>query len=321
VANTDLFAAAPGSVFGARRAIARARAIDELAEVARGLPRILLDLHHSEVRSQELGRVRSALYDALIARALELSASGLSMPADGLVWVAVGSHSRRELTPGSTIDGAVVFSERPPTGWIEAARQALRACGLPGEIVARTTTEWAMAEAADELALGVMFDRRLLFGTPREPPPRPPEPRRAELIEALKATALAATPPTGFDADAVLEVGGIRRESIDIRLAAVAPITLIGRWAGAAAGLTGGSTPERLEAGGTAGVISPSDAETLRDAFELAFELRLAHHMQQLAGGEQPDDLVEPAAMSPLARGHLRDVFRAVASVQRGLSE
>jgi hypothetical protein len=41
--------------------------------------------------------------------------------------------------------------------------------------------------------------------------------------------------------------------------------------------------------------------------------------MELLANGKDPDDLVETAQMSPLARDHLRDVFRAVASVQRGL--
>jgi CBS domain-containing protein len=321
VANTDLFAAAPGSVFGARRAIARAAELGELAEVARTLPRLLVELHASEVRSRELGRVRSALLDALIERALELGSRGMDLPPDGLVWVAVGSHARRELTPGSTVTGAVVCSERPPAGWIDAAALALRACGVPGQIEARAPREWALADPTDDLALGVMFDRRPLFGTPREALPSPAEPRRVQLLAGLKAKALAATPPTGFDADAVLDAGGGRHERIDIRVVAVAPITLIGRWAGAAAGMTGGSTPERLEAAAADGVISASDAETLRDAFELAFELRLAHHVAQLAGGEQPDDLVEPATMSPLTRDHLRDVFRAVASVQRRLSE
>jgi signal-transduction protein with cAMP-binding, CBS, and nucleotidyltransferase domain len=59
----------------------------------------------------------------------------------------------------------------------------------------------------------------------------------------------------------------------------------------------------------------------LIDAFELALELRVTHHMQQLADGSPADDSLEPAAISPLTRDHLRDVFRAVASVQRRLRE
>ena len=96
---------------------------------------------------------------------------------------------------------------------------------------------------------------------------------------------------------------------------------MIARWAGAAAGLSGGSTPERLRAASQDGVITEADAGTLCDAFEVAFELRLRHHMERLAAGRPADDLVEPAQMSPLARDHLRDVFRAVASVQRRLRQ
>jgi hypothetical protein len=41
--------------------------------------------------------------------------------------------------------------------------------------------------------------------------------------------------------------------------------------------------------------------------------------MEQLAAGEDADDLLDPAAMSALTRSHLRDVFRAVTAVQRAL--
>jgi signal-transduction protein with cAMP-binding, CBS, and nucleotidyltransferase domain len=41
--------------------------------------------------------------------------------------------------------------------------------------------------------------------------------------------------------------------------------------------------------------------------------------MEQLAAGSSPSDQVDPAALSPLARDHLRDVFRAVSAVQRKL--
>jgi CBS domain-containing protein len=138
-------------------------------------------------------------------------------------------------------------------------------------------------------------------------------------LGALARRALAYTPPTGFDADAVLEADGTRNECLDIRRAAVIPIVEMARWAGAAAGLTDGSTPDRLSAGVDAGVLSRGDALTLTEAFELALELRVSHHMEQVGSGAEPDDRIEPADISPLMRDHLRDVFRAVSTVQRGL--
>jgi signal-transduction protein with cAMP-binding, CBS, and nucleotidyltransferase domain len=55
------------------------------------------------------------------------------------------------------------------------------------------------------------------------------------------------------------------------------------------------------------------------DAFELALELRIDNHMRQLARGAAPDDRIQTAAISPLTRDYLRDVFRAVTAVQSSL--
>jgi CBS domain-containing protein len=319
VEDADLFAVQPRSWFGARRSIARAQNIDALAEVAGRLPQILVDLHAANIRALEVARVLSALVDSLTVRALELAASDFRLAADGLVWVAVGSQARRELTPASIVRGAVVWSEPAPEGWTEATGEALRRCGFAGEVVARQPEQWLDVDLTDELGLIVLVERRALWGTPRDPLPIAGDEMLAPVLDALAARALALEPPTGFDADAVLGFGGERSSKLDIRRAAVIPIVELARWGGAAAGLVDGSTPERLRAAAQHGVLSERDATTLSDAFELALELRIAHHMDQLSAGLSPDDEIESAAISPLTRDHLRDVFRAVAGVQRGL--
>ena len=45
--------------------------------------------------------------------------------------------------------------------------------------------------------------------------------------------------------------------------------------------------------------------------------LRLEHQVVQLQAGEEPDDHLDPAALSPLTRTYLKEAFRAVASVQK----
>jgi CBS domain-containing protein len=321
VEDADLFAVQPRSWFGARRSIARARDLDQLAAVARGMPQILVDLHASNLRALEVARVLSALVDALTVRALELAAPDIPVPADGLVWLAVGSQARRELTPASVARGAVISSEPPPAGWAEAVASALRRCGLAADFLVRTPSQWAHVDGGDETALAVLVDRRPLWGTPREPLPTvaPAAADGRRLLEALADRALAYTPPTGFDSGAVLEADGSRSAQLDIRRAAVIPVVELARWAGAAVGVAEGSTPERLRAGAAGGALSDADARSLIDAFELATELRISHHMEQLASGSSPDDRIELEQISPLARDHLRDVFRAVAAVQRRL--
>jgi CBS domain-containing protein len=319
VEDADLFAVQPRSWFGTRRAIARAQDLDALLAVAGRLPEIVVDLHAAQMRALEVARVLSALADALTIRVLEVISSGFQLPGDGLVWVAVGSQARRELTPASIARGALVCSEAPPPGWRDAAADALKRCGLTDEIVARTPAQWTEVDPEDELGLTVLVERRSLWGTPREPLPVAGNGIRDQVVAALARRALAFDPPTGFDAGGVLDAAGRRSELLDIRRAAVIPIIELARWAGAAAGLAEGSTPERLSAAASDGVLSDADARTLSDAFELALELRIGHHMEQLAAGQRPDDQLAPATISPLMRDHLRDVFRAVAAVQRGL--
>lgn len=317
VEDADLLAGPTRSWFGARRSIARARTADDLAAAARRLPGVVSELHASRLRALEVVRVLSALMDAVTARALELAGPA---PADGLVWVALGSHARRELTPASIPRGALVASAPVPAGWVQSAGAVLSACGFPGEVAAHTAAEWSSGQRADELGLSVLVERRPLWGTPIEPLPVVEGGARGAIVAALARRALAATPPTGFDGDAVLAADGTRSARLDIRQAAIAPIVELARWGSAAAGVVEGSTPERLRIAAERGALREEDARTLAEAFELALELRIGHHMDRFAEGQAPDDELDCAGITPLLRDHLRDVFRAVTSVQRRLS-
>jgi CBS domain-containing protein len=316
IEDADLFPAQSQSWFGARRAISRASSPEDLAAVAKRLPEVVAELHAARLRAPEVVRVVTALVDALTTRALELVAPA---PGEGVVWVAVGAQARRELTPASIARGAVVCHDPPPAEWTRSVGEILRACGFPGDVVARSTEEWTRAVGDDELELSVLVERRALWGTPIDPLPAPEGPARDAVLAALARRALAAVPPTGFDADFVLEAGGGRSDRLDIRRDAVAPIVELARWGSAAAGVVEGSTPERLLAAASSGVLSDGEARTLADAFDLALELRIGHHMSRIGAGQPPDDEIELAEISPLMRDTLRDVFRAVTSVQRRL--
>jgi CBS domain-containing protein len=317
--DADLFAAQPRSWFGARRTIARARNLDELGAAAERLPGLMLDLHRSSVPALELAPVLTALVDALSCRAIELALPGAELPEQGIVWVAVGSQARRELTLVSSRRGALVCSQRPPPAWLEALGPALSRCGVRGPVIAHDSEGWTRAAAEDELALSVLADRRALWGTPAEPLPVADGIARARLLAALATHAFAHSPPTGFEADTVLRLDGQRSDRLDIRLSAIVPIAALGRWAAEVAGSEEVTTPERLRAAAAEGVLRDSQASTLAEAFELALELRIVHQLEQLAAAEPPDDLLDPAAMSPLTRSYLRDVFRAVGTVTREL--
>lgn len=315
VEDADLFAAQPRSWFGARREIERARNLDALSAAAERLPGLMLDLHHSEVPALALAPVLSALVDALTRRALELCGED---PPEGAVWVAIGAQARRELTPGSTRRGALIHPAEvvPSAAWLSAAQAALERCRVTGPLPTDDAAGWLARARRDELALAVLADRRVLWGTPAEPLPVAEGPDREALMTALAERAFYPALPTGFDADAVLTTEG-RHSRLDLRRAAIAPIAAIATWAGAAAQAGVGSTPERLRAAAQGGVLRAEQAETLTEAFELALELQIVHQLEQVDAGNEPDDLVDAATLSPRMRSRLREVFRAVSMVAR----
>ena len=317
--DADLFASQPRSWFGTRREIGRAGTFERLGEVATRLPVLMLELHRAGVPVLELTRVLSALADALTGRALELAAEQAPV-GPGTVWVTVGSEARRELTFTSTRRGGLVSDRSPAPAWTAVAAQALTVAGVAVTPVVRDADGWRRAAVSgDPLALAVISDRRVLWGSPVRVLPSADGPDREALLAQLRAQAATASPPTGFDADAVLRADGRRHDRLDVRTAAIGPISALGRWAAAQAGSDELATPERLRAAGEAGVMDPETAATLADAFTVALELQFGHQLQQLAAGIAPDDRLDPAAMSALTRDHLRAAFRAVSMATRGL--
>ena len=137
------------------------------------------------------------------------------------------------------------------------------------------------------------------------------------LLRLLARFALSHRPPTGFLRGLVVEHSGEHRGRLDLKHGGALPIVDLARWAGMAAGVTTASTIERLRAAATVGTLPADDAHTLEDAFELIAALRLEHQVKQLRAGTAPDDYVDPAELSPLTRSHLKEAFRAVASIQR----
>jgi hypothetical protein len=99
------------------------------------------------------------------------------------VWV--GSQARREFTPASIARGAFVCHELPPVAWTRSVADVLRACGFPGEVVARSAEEWSRTGGEDETELAVLIERRALWGTPIDPPPAPEPPVREQIVAPI----------------------------------------------------------------------------------------------------------------------------------------
>ncbi|TQM37595.1 putative nucleotidyltransferase substrate binding domain-containing protein [Pseudonocardia cypriaca] len=344
--DVDVVAATTRSSFGLRAAIARAGSVPELVAAAAELTPTVIALHDARVAATDIAGITSVVVDALTRRLIELVAPG--PPPRPLTWLALGSLARREAVPSSDVDSALVWAGDGQGRADNAAEYAhalaeqvlsgLAACGFRADangavatnkLFARSYDGWVaaarswLADPTQERApilVSLAVDARPVWGVRAAPAVADvfrDARRHPDLLRLLGRYALAHRPPTGFLRDFVVEHTGRRRGKLDLKRGGLVPIVDLARWAGMAAGVTSASTPARLRAAAAAGTLDPGPAATLEEAFHLVLQLRLAHQVEQLRAGEEPDDLVRPADLSPVTRVSLREAFRTVATVQR----
>lgn len=349
VEEIDLVAAQTRSFFFLRRRIARAQSVDELVAAARELRPTVIALHDARVAPVNLSAIYSVVVDALTRRMLELTLAEPGVIGVDFAWLALGSQARREAVPSSDIDSAIVWFEAPGDDGVRQRLHALGrtvaerlgACGLRADEHGATASDprfvrsldsWRHAvrswigDPTQEKAIvlaSTLVDSRPVWGVHTGTPVADIfrlAPSNPALLRLLARFALSHRPPTGFFRGLVVESSGEHRGRLDLKHGGVLPIVSLARWAGIAAGVTSASTSERLRAAAAAGTLSDAHARTLEDALALITDLRVEHQAEQLQAGEPPDDYVEPATLSRLTRTYLREAFRAVAAIQKGIA-
>ena len=357
VDDTDLVAAEGRKPLLLRRAIALADSPAGLAAAAAGLGPAIVALHDAGVAAGQVAAAGSVVLDALTRRLIELAVRDAGDPPAAFTWFALGSLARQEAVPSSDVDSALAWEDNCAdrdggTGGAEVAGYlgrlartvdgGLRACGLRPDshgataaspLFARSLSSWHDAarslseDPTQDKALiltSVITDSRPLWSSgpsvPRSLWPERVSPGHPGLLRLLARYALSFRPPTGFLRDFVVEHSGERKGQLDIKHGGLVPIVDLARWAGMAAGAATASTTGRLRAAEAAGVMDSAEASTLAEAYGFIFSLRLGHQVEQLRRGEEPDNFIAPRTLNPLARSYLREAFRAVASVQAGLS-
>lgn len=332
--DLDLLAVQARSPFVLRRAIAAAADREDLRRAATQLDGMVVALHDARMNAAQISGVVSVVADAVTRRLLELAGGSR------LAWLALGSHGRREPMPGSDVDSAVAW-EGSHSGVADVARavvDGLDACGFRSDphgasatngLFARSVDDWdervrsLLADPGDErsmILLSLVCDGRAVTGLPDPFAPLAHAPARPLLRRLLLRVGLTPQPPIGFLRDVVVERSGEHRGRLDIKRGGLLPLVNLARYGGVSAGSRVTGTVERLRIAADAGTLPRATAASLEEAFDLLTGLRLVHQVEALRDGRQPDDHIDPRTLNPLARRYLRDAFRAIASIQRTLS-
>ncbi len=347
--DVDLLAAEGRTPFHLRRTIADASSAEALTAASPELPAMLVALFDAGIAPGRISSIQTIVIDALTRRLIELAIAELGPPPVPFSWLALGSLGRREAVPSSDADTGLVWhgDDADPQNrrWMgELATRVvggLGRCGLAPDdhgvradrpLFARSADAWRAELKAwiDDpgqekalIAVSVLFDGRVVAGEGLGRPAATwlaPDARRRALLRLLARLALAHRPPTGFLRDIVVEHSGEHRGALDIKRGGVLPIVDLARWAGITAGATDPATGARIARAAQAGILSADDARTLGEAWDLVAGLRLEHQIERLRVGLPPDDHLRPDALNPLTRRYLREAFRAVATVQKHVS-
>lgn len=327
------------------RRIALANTAEEMAAVTDDIPQLLVQLVAGGNRHEIVTRLITDVADTVTRRLLALAETKLGPPPVPYLWLACGSQGRQEQTGVSDqdnclmLDDAVAEKDMPYFAALSKfVSDGLDACGYffcPGEMMA-TNPRWcqpvrvwreyfqgwiAKPDPEAQMLASVMFDLRpiggafelfadLHAGTLRKAS------ANSIFVAHMISNSLKHTPPLGLLRGFATIRSGEHRNTLDLKHNGVVPVVDLARIYSLQGQLTEANTRARLSAGEGAGVLSPSGARDLLNAYDLIAETRLEHQVRLIKSGEKPDNYLPPSNLSDFERSHLRDAFVVVKTMQ-----
>lgn len=342
VSDLDLLGLERRDPFVLRSEIERAPDVAAVAAIGRRVPAAAATLAHASVTAEDLGHVIASILDAMTTRLLELAVDELGPPPAGWAWFALGSQARRERSIGGDQDHLLVIDDDAPldadryfAGLASRVVDGLADAGVPrcpsGVMASdpswrRSRTGWrdAFASWIEAPASHAAFVTAIAFDHRKVTGPLDDDWRgvvRAASDDAgflYRSTRLALEqwPPLGIRGTVLTTPADRDAGRVDVKAGGLIPVVDLARVVGLRARSSEVGTFARLRAAQASGVLDDDDAEALIAAFGLLLEVRLEHHVRQVEEGLRPDDLIDPGTLDPIARGGLRDAFRAIAHVQ-----
>jgi CBS domain-containing protein len=118
-----------------------------------------------------------------------------------------------------------------------------------------------------------------------------------------------------------VERSGPHKDQLDLKATAVFPVMHAMRVFALSLGVRQTNTLDRLQAVGERGLLGADEVSELHDAYRLVARLRLAHQLACLDAGRSADNFIRPRALGKTDRLLLREAFKTIARLQRGLAD
>jgi len=140
-------------------------------------------------------------------------------------------------------------------------------------------------------------------------------------LRHMAADCLASRPPLTFFKNIVVEKNGERKNTLDLKARGLMPFMDFARTFALRCGVRETGTLARLGALGKGEHIPAGLCRDAMEAFEFLLQLRLVSQLERVERGEEPDNRIDPAKLSPLEKRTLRDSFELIGSMQALLKE
>jgi CBS domain-containing protein len=350
VTQTDLtrFQAVSSAQFVRDAAVASD--VAELAAVTARIPRLLAQLVGAHAAHEVVTRLITDIADTVTRRLLWLAEERLGPAPVPYLWLACGSQGRQEQTGVSDQDNCLILSDEATEadmGYFAALAKfvsdGLDGCGYvycPGDMMA-TNPRWcqpvrvwrdyftgwvARPDPMAQMLASVMFDLRPIGGEPAlfralQEDTLALAAKNSIFVAHMIQNSLKHAPPLGLLRGFATIRSGEHKNHIDMKHNGVVPVTDLARIYALIGRLAPANTRARLEAAEAAGVISPSGARDLIEAYDLIARTRLEHQARQVRAGERPDNFLSLSEVSDFERSHLRDAFVVVRTMQSAVGQ
>ncbi len=332
------------------RDVAVAETVADMATITAGIPRLLVQLVGAHNAHEVVTRLITDIADAVTRRLLKLGEAEFGPPPVPYLWLACGSQGRQEQTGISDQDNCLVLDDALADGDIEYFRKLARfvcdgldAAGYvhcPGDMMA-TNPRWCQPARVwrqyfrgwienpnpeAQMLASVMFDLRPIGGEVRlfrdlQAETLERASRNSIFVAHMISNSLKHSPPLGMLRGFATIRSGEYRNHIDLKLGGVVPVVDLGRVYALKGRMTDVNTRARLKGAEAAGIISPSGARDLIEAYDLIARVRLQSQAALVRAGRKPDNYIAPSDMSDFERSHLRDAFVVIRTMQSALGQ
>lgn len=347
VTDTDILRIQTRTPLYLHQEIESAQSIDQLRKLGVRMLDMVTFASRAGADTGSLIQLISQFNDAITIRLIAVldATEGIRLP-EGAAYLALGSEGRGEQTLRTDQDSAVVYrDELPPKEVDEIARfshrvmEALETIGVPrcpGNTMAsnpnwrRSITgwktlldQWILTPTPQHMVdFGMFQDLRVQhgdgsLGQELHDHIRDSVRQHSFFLPNMARHVVRFPPPLGMFSRIKVERRGENRGKVDIKKAGIFAFTVGASLLALEAGITGGSTWDKLELLKQRGVIAAGDADRLIESYTFLVKLRLQRQLRSLAGGNPPSNHVDPMVLNDREREGFRQALKGVGTFLR----